>query len=563
MEIDELDTISAQNWQFPADSFSLLCAKGGDEEDGIGPVVRQDLEVLIQARSAALEEGWHASLYYARSLGTEVWRVENNLNLERERLRVLERLLSHEESQDADISALPAPQCAAASIRALSFQHMQARGMRSKLATWCDSLGAHGCATANPQQNPQLIRVIEDLKDRSGAITDRVALQISELEALSHRLDNATIALQALEQRLIAMEAVLPSWVAAASGAEVLLGGSVQQMSTCGDAGLAVETAQHTLEREIRLAADAHANLPMSPPSQLRRTGPCYAALHVAHMIDYAETCEVTMQWWHETIMRRVNALGLAWKLLSNHTSALHLRLRDYGGAEYRRRSFEELYANERWGERGSSGRGSELHLTKAIAPAVVDLLVRHGVRRVLDIGCGYGQWLPPTLCDARLTKQGRLHYIGWDLARQPVEALRESAIREWANCDVDWEFHVRDAVEQLPPSGLELVIVRHVLQHLGHRDALRLLRNLRGAAPRLVLITHVPGATNEDLDDVHGGCSAFGHASHTGRVFTGYDLLKPPFGLPAPLEELQETHKGNVMLLFRGVDLPARAGDP
>eukprot|EP00747_Dinoflagellata_sp_TGD_P204384 gnl/TRDRNA2_/TRDRNA2_78056_c2_seq1.p1 gnl/TRDRNA2_/TRDRNA2_78056_c2~~gnl/TRDRNA2_/TRDRNA2_78056_c2_seq1.p1 ORF type:complete len:388 (+),score=55.79 gnl/TRDRNA2_/TRDRNA2_78056_c2_seq1:157-1164(+) len=332
---------------------------------------------------------------------------------------------------------------------------------------------------------------------------------------------------------------------------------------TCGDTGLAAESAQDALDRDLRLAADARAEIPSVLPSRLFRTGPCRAALHLAHLIDMHADTAASMLYWHDVVSRRITTLGSAWQSLSNRSSALHSRLRDQGGADYRRRSFEEIYASERWGKKGSSGSGSLVHLTQAIAPAIVALIARRNVNSVLDIGCGYGEWLPPALCDARLGRAdaGTAHtlkYEGWDVAHQPVEALSALAPRKWAHCGVDWKFHVRDAVEESPPPGVGLVVLRHVLQHLGHRDALKLLQNVRGAAPGLILITHFDGATNEDLDEVHEGCSSFGLASKSGRVFTGYNLLRPPFGLPTPLEELRETHTGNVMLLFRGIDLPS-----
>merc|ERR1712176_1190417 len=103
------------------------------------------------------------------------------------------------------------------------------------------------------------------------------------------------------------------------------------------------------------------------------------------------------------------------------------------------------------------------------------------------------------------------LHYVGWDVAQMPVVSLQNEVANgtRWAKCGaIRWEFQMHDVVNTPLPQGLGLVVVRHMLNHLGRRDVQSFLHNLKRAAPDLVLLTSTNGARNRDLDAVSGGSS-------------------------------------------------------
>ena len=61
------------------------------------------------------------------------------------------------------------------------------------------------------------------------------------------------------------------------------------------------------------------------------------------------------------------------------------------------------------------------------------------------------------------------------------------------------------------------------------------------------------PDSENEDLEDL-GGSSAFAAMEPTSlRKFKSYDLRKPPFSLPEPLDSWPEVHQNALMLAYEG----------
>ena len=190
-----------------------------------------------------------------------------------------------------------------------------------------------------------------------------------------------------------------------------------------------------------------------------------------------------------------------------------------------------------------SAGGGSSTRATAAVSGNLSSFLRRlgdeHTPGSLLDIGCGWGEWIPSLLLRAGL----RLRYLGIDIADQPIKALQKR-FSEQNNREGLFEFAAKDAVKDPLPRGFDAALVRHVFQHLTLADALSLLRNVRASQPKLLVISSWPGAPNRDLS----GSSAFDSVA-PGEVFPGYDLRKPPFSLPEPLEAWREQGREQLLV--------------
>ena len=251
---------------------------------------------------------------------------------------------------------------------------------------------------------------------------------------------------------------------------------------------------------------------------------------------------------WAFRIKTRGNGLQLRLEAVAQRLSGLHdaLKLRD----DYRRLAFNEIYRAGHWGKQ--SGGGSSADFTRRIKGSLLDFLVSleasFGKISILDIGCGWGEFLPSMLSKALQEQQLKsIEYFGVDIAEKPIEWLRHRF--------PSFHFAALDACVELPRLDVSLAVLRHVSQHLESRDVLRIFGNLRRLQPRLFLASSWPSATNQEL---FLGSSAFG-AQAPQRNFEGYDLTKPPFSLTEPLRRFGEAG-GEELLLYPGAALDAMA---
>lgn len=140
-----------------------------------------------------------------------------------------------------------------------------------------------------------------------------------------------------------------------------------------------------------------------------------------------------------------------------------------------REERFATVYAEGDWGADGGlrfcSGYGSRPENFAPYAAFVSDYIRRHGIRRVLDIGCG----------DFRVGRAVDLHgaeYLGVDI----VSALVAHNTRQFGSDTV--RFARLDAgIDPLPAA--DLCLVKQVLQHWSDADILSFL-------PRLDAFEHV-----------------------------------------------------------------------
>lgn len=176
------------------------------------------------------------------------------------------------------------------------------------------------------------------------------------------------------------------------------------------------------------------------------------------------------------------------------------------------RRAFEDIYAKATWGTnaegKGHSGSGSTLRATTVYRAFLQQFLADNQIRSVVDAGCGDWEF-------SQTIDWSGIDYKGYDI----VEAViaRNQARFTAPNL----QFFAADVIEHdLPPA--DLLISKHVLQHLSNADVLRFLPKLR-RYKHVLLVNGVDRATLSagNTDIAPGG-------------YRDLDVTRPPFNLPA-----------------------------
>ena len=168
-------------------------------------------------------------------------------------------------------------------------------------------------------------------------------------------------------------------------------------------------------------------------------------------------------------------------------------------------RTFNRIYSEGVWGRdvagKGTSGSGSTLAITREYRAYLQDFLKTHGVKSVVDAGCG--DWSFSSTID-----WAGASYLGVDIASDVIEADRKKY--EKGNIT----FRVGDITDEL--AAADLLISKDVLQHLPNALVQKFIRNnLKRGKYRWVLLTNDRGHGNADT--VAGGYRAI-------------DLSAPPF---------------------------------
>jgi SAM-dependent methyltransferase len=153
---------------------------------------------------------------------------------------------------------------------------------------------------------------------------------------------------------------------------------------------------------------------------------------------------------------------------------------------------FGAIYRDNKWGGAAgtfSSGSGSTAAHAGLYAGAVRKFASEHGVRRIVDLGCG------DFTVGAELVR-GDLEYVGVDIVPEVVERNRRlhGAARV--------SFECRNIIDDELPDG-DLCLVRQVLQHLSNEQIAKVLRNL-GRYRRVLVTEHYPAlgvAARPNLD--------------------------------------------------------------
>jgi hypothetical protein len=180
-----------------------------------------------------------------------------------------------------------------------------------------------------------------------------------------------------------------------------------------------------------------------------------------------------------------------------------------------------------------TSGAGSDLDSTKAVAAALPVVLQSLGVRTMLDIPCGDFLWM-------RHVDLSAVTYVGADVIESLITShqhLHESPMRSFKTLDI--------VTSDLPE--VDLVFCRDCLVHFSHRLLKKAINNIKRSRSRYLLTTTFPV-----------------RSSNT-RIITGtwqpLNLCAPPFNFPAPIRVITEGHpppyEDKSLGLWRIDDLP------
>lgn len=179
-------------------------------------------------------------------------------------------------------------------------------------------------------------------------------------------------------------------------------------------------------------------------------------------------------------------------------------------------RAFEDVYRKATWGTNaqgvGNSGSGSTVSATAIYRVYLQGFLKQHGIRSVVDAGCGDWEF------SSSIDWTG-IDYKGYDIVAEVIEKNRKK------NTLPNVSFHVGNVAEiELPPA--DLIISKHVLQHLSNKDVSAILRQLPKYKHAL-LVNGVGDATLSSTNpDIVAG------------EYRPLDPTKPPFGV-AGIKEL------------------------
>jgi SAM-dependent methyltransferase len=175
---------------------------------------------------------------------------------------------------------------------------------------------------------------------------------------------------------------------------------------------------------------------------------------------------------------------------------------------------FTEIFQRKRWaGSDSSSGPGSDLEQTRAIARELPGLFEEFGVSTVLDIPCGDLYWIH------QVDLEG-VRYIGADIVREIVERNRKEHTGE----NIRFE-HLDLIRDDLP--RVDLVLCRDCLVHFSYEDIRAALNNICRSGSNYLLATTF--ADRDDNRDILTG------------EWRPLNLCAPPLNLPKPIHVINE----------------------
>lgn len=184
---------------------------------------------------------------------------------------------------------------------------------------------------------------------------------------------------------------------------------------------------------------------------------------------------------------------------------------------------FSNIYAKGVWVEHEDqaslSGVGSVASATDDLRVQLSSFLSSVNCRRLVDIGCGDFSWMKNV--------HGDFHYLGIDIVQSVIDA------NNTMYADEKRRFVCLDATKQLIEPWGDVAICREVLFHLSFKNAFQLLRNIRAAGFKYILLTSDSSIWfNSDIRD---------------GDFRRINLLKSPFWLSSPESQLADDR------VFRG----------
>ena len=194
---------------------------------------------------------------------------------------------------------------------------------------------------------------------------------------------------------------------------------------------------------------------------------------------------------------------------------------------------FTQVYADQVWvghqDQDSLSGLGSTQRATEHLVNGLSDFLTEVGCRQLVDVGCGDFNWMRNV--------RGDFEYLGIDTVAELVKTNNAN----FANGRR--KFVCMDATRTAIPPG-DVALCREVLFHLSFDDGIRLLRNIKAAGFKYVLLTSDKSVWFNS--DIRNG------------DFRLINLSKPPYTLPEPDRELMDDKVASqrVLAAWRGAAL-------
>lgn len=171
---------------------------------------------------------------------------------------------------------------------------------------------------------------------------------------------------------------------------------------------------------------------------------------------------------------------------------------------------FTTIYNAAHWGKNdqgeGYSGWGSELKYCKSYIEFLEKFVQRYGVKTIIDAGCGDWEF-------SRYVNWQGATYVGYDV----VSHIINKNIALFAKDTISF-VHANFLTEDLPPA--DLLLCKHVLQHLPNKDIMSFLKQLPKFKYCLMTNQVNPATLSSDNADIAVG------DTHD------IDLSKPPFNL-------------------------------
>ena len=181
---------------------------------------------------------------------------------------------------------------------------------------------------------------------------------------------------------------------------------------------------------------------------------------------------------------------------------------------------FSGIYENYGFGSSESrSGPGSTLEETKLLREEIKKLIVKKGIKSVVDIPCGDFHWMKEIVFNFD-------SYIGGDIVEKAIETNNE----RYSNSRI--KFIHFDLVNDTIPEG-DLLIVRDVIGHFPLEDGKKIIENILKSKCKYLLST----TWANKRDNVWSKCSPGDvHRENEGVDFGRFypvNLMAAPFNFP------------------------------
>lgn len=169
---------------------------------------------------------------------------------------------------------------------------------------------------------------------------------------------------------------------------------------------------------------------------------------------------------------------------------------------------FDEIYEKNKWNSKESvSGVGSTLRKTKMIREFLPEIIAKAGIKSILDAPCGDFNWM-------KEVELGDTKYIGGDIVKDLADKCNEKYAdenRSFVQLDI--------ATQELPK--VDAILCRDCMIHLPNEKVIEVLKNIKKAGIRWVLLTTYPDVdANKKIKE---------------GSWRKVNLQKAPFNLPEP----------------------------